>query len=79
MKITKQLAADLLWIAEQEDWDTDTKALAKECLTQNPAYFCNLFTIYAQARRAGYVGGNGHVQVAAYCADNQIDNPYEAA
>ena len=44
MRISSELAADLRWLAEVEEWDEETRAEAKRSLKADPAFFCHFFS-----------------------------------
>lgn len=78
MRISKQLADDLRWLSETEEWSDEDKAEAKRCLKGDPAFFGHFFTVFVQAKRAGYkyqIGGR-YVKLAEFCAENGLPDPY---
>lgn len=78
MRITKQLADDLRWLSETEQWTEEDKAEAKHCLKGDPAFFGHFFTVFVQAKRAGYkyqMDGR-YVKLAEFCASNGLPDPY---
>lgn len=81
MRISQELAADLRWLAETEQWDEEDRAEAKRCLRGDPAFFCHFFTVWVKALRAGYkfqVDGR-YVLLADFCARNGLPDPYKGA
>ena len=81
MRISSELAADLRWLAEVEEWDEETRAEAKRSLKADPAFFCHFFSVLVQAKRAGYrfVENGRFVMLAEFCANAGLPDPYHPA
>lgn len=79
MRITKQLADDLRWLSETEEWSDEDKDEAKRCLKGDPGFFSHFFTVWVQAKRAGYKfqSGGRYVRMAEFCATNGLPDPYQ--
>lgn len=77
-KITKQLADDLRWLVQNDQWDDEAKAEAKRALEADPVFFSHFFTVLTAARRKGYdFKQNGsYVRLAEFCAGNGLPDPY---
>lgn len=81
MRISSELAADLRWLADTEQWDEETRAEAKRSLKADPAFFCHFFAVLAQAKRAGYqfFDGGRFVRLDEFCASAGLPDPYHPA
>lgn len=78
MLISKQLAADLKWLSETEEWSEEDKADAKRCLKGDPVFFSHFFTVFVRAKHAGYkyqMGGR-YVRLATFCVEHGLPDPY---
>ena len=78
MRISSELAAGLRWLAEAEEWDEETRAEAKRCIKDDPAFFCHFFAVLVQAKRAGYqfFKDGRFVMLADFCAAAGLPDPY---
>lgn len=78
MKISKQLADDLRWLSEVEEWRAEDKEDAKRALKLDYVFMSHFFTVFVQAKRAGYqFKMNGRfVKLAEFCAERGLPDPY---
>lgn len=78
MRIPKQLADDLRWLAEVEQWTAEDKEEAKRCLRLDYSYMSHFFTVWVQAKRHGYKfqAKGRYVKLAEFCSENGLPDPY---
>lgn len=78
MRISRELASDLKYLAVELEWADEDKAEIRAALVENPAFFEKFWTVYAAAHRAGYRfnEATGFQKLDDFCQQRGLPNPY---